>query len=94
MNNLYSQKTINANDLFDGFFLDNLTLYLYCFDLLPSLSFIDHLDGEKAYEGFKEKFKELIANVHQYRKYKRKGKQCGFDRTMQSTRKLLALKVI
>jgi len=49
---------------------------------LPSLSFIGQINGEKAFEVFKERFKDLITYVHQYRWYKSKGKQYQFDTTV------------
>ncbi len=82
MDNLYNQKVINVNNVFDSHFLDTKTLYLHCFNSLPSVSFIKHVDGEKAFTAFKEKFNEVIENVHQYCWYKRKKKQYQFDKTV------------
>jgi hypothetical protein len=82
MNNQHQQRVINTNDLFDKRFLDTKILYLYCFNMLPSLSFIDQLDGEKAFGAFKDKFGERIEHIHQYRWYKQKQKKYQFDRTV------------
>ena len=82
MDNLYNQKVINVNNVFNDRFLDVKTLYLYCFNTLPSLSFISHVDGEKAYAAFREKYSQLIAHVHQYRWYKTKRKKYQFDKTV------------
>jgi hypothetical protein len=73
---------INANNLFGDRFLDTKTLYLYCFNGLPSLSYIGQINGEKAFEVFKENFKDLIDYVHQYRWYKKKTKEYQFDTTV------------
>ena len=75
MDNLFNQKVINTNNLFDDTFLDTKILYLYCFNGLPCLNFINNVDGEKAFAMFKEKFQHLISNVHQYKWYKRKKKK-------------------
>jgi len=82
MDNLYSQKVINANNVFDGYFLDAKTLYLYCFNQLPSVSFINGIDAEKAFAGFKEKFGSRIVRIHQYQWYKHKRKRYQFDKTL------------
>ncbi len=66
MDNLYNQKVINANNVFGSYFLDAKTLYVFCFNSLPSLSFIGQVDGEKALAAFKEKFSGQIAKIHQY----------------------------
>lgn len=82
MDNLYNQKIINANNVFDDHFLDTKILYLYCFNMLPSLSFMNQVDGEKAFGVFKERYAGLIMNVHQYRWYKTKRKGYQFDKTV------------
>ena len=82
MDNLFNQKVINTNNLFDDTFLDTKILYLYCFNGLPCLNFINNVDGEKAFAMFKEKFQHLISNVHQYKWYKRQKKKYQFDKTV------------
>ncbi|GGB12961.1 AAA family ATPase [Puia dinghuensis] len=82
MDNLYNQRVINANNLFGDQFLDAKTLYLYCFNQLPSVNYINWIDGEKAYVAFKEKFASRIVRIHQYRWYKHKKKQYQFDITL------------
>lgn len=82
MENLYNQKVINANTLFDDTFLDAKMLYLYCFNRLPSMNYISKVNGEKAYAVFKEKFADKINHIHQYKWYKQKKKKYQFDRTV------------
>jgi ATPase family associated with various cellular activities (AAA) len=82
MDNLYTQKVINTNNMFDSDFLDTKILFLHCFNLLPSIHFINNVDGEKAFAVFKEKFSDQIDRIHQYRWYKRKGKKYQFDKTV------------
>lgn len=50
--------------------------------MLPSLSFMNQVDGEKAFGVFKERYAGLIMNVHQYRWYKTKRKGYQFDKTV------------
>jgi hypothetical protein len=79
---LSNQKIINANNVFDDRFLETKTLYLYWFNSLPCLNFVNHVDGEKAFAVFKEKYQPFIQHVHQYRWYKRKTKKYQFDKTV------------
>ena len=82
MGNIEQQKVINMNKVFDGRYLDSNTLYLYHFNELPSLHFRNHIDGEKAFEAFKEKFGSRIMNTHQYRWFNHRKKKFQFDTTI------------
>jgi hypothetical protein len=82
MENLNNNKIIDANQVFDNRFMETKTLYLYHFQTLPNVNFINRIDGEKAFEAFAEKFSALIENVHTYRWYKHENKKFQFDRTV------------
>jgi ATPase family associated with various cellular activities (AAA) len=82
VDNLYTQKVINTNSVFAENFLDAKALYLHCFNRLPSIHYMNQVDGEKAFALFKEKYADLIQRIHQYRWYKRKGKKYQFDKTL------------
>lgn len=86
MDNLYNQKVLNTNNLFDDRFLDTKNLYLYWFNKLPSLSFINRIDGEKAFNQFKEQYAGLILHIHKYRWYKTNKKKYQFDKTVMVLR--------
>ena len=81
MNTLDNQKMIDANAVFDTRFLNSKSLYLYRFNQLPSLHFINSIEGEKAYKAFKETFADLIVSEYQYRWYQKKKKRFHFDET-------------
>lgn len=82
MNNLYDGKVIDANKLFDDYFLEVNTLYLYYYNQLPSVAYMGGIDGEKAYRVFKEKFGGLIKEVHEHTWYKQPKKSFQFDKTV------------
>jgi hypothetical protein len=82
MDNLFNQKVISANNVFSDNYLDTKILYLYCFNNLPSINFMNRVDGEKAFTAFKERYQEMIQHIHQYRWYKRKGNKYQFDKTV------------
>lgn len=72
---------MDANAVFDKHFLNSKSLYLYRFNNLPSLHFINNIEGAKAYEAFKEAFADLIVSEYQYRWYEKKKKKYQFDET-------------
>lgn len=72
---------IDANAVFDKRFLNSKSLYLYRFNQLPSMHFINSIEGAKAYKAFKETFADLIVSEYQYRWYEKKKKQFQFDET-------------
>lgn len=82
MDNTTTQKTISADSVFGRRFLNSKSLYLYCFNALPSVHFIGNMAGEKAYTAFKEKYASLVRSEHQIRCYDRKRKAYEFDETI------------
>ena len=82
MDNSDQQKVINMNKLFDDHFLDPKIVYLYHFNELPSLHFRNHINGEKAFYAFKDKFSERIVKTHQYRWFSPRKKNFNFDTTV------------
>jgi len=82
MDSLYNQTTLDAQNLFDDYFLNAKTLYLHAFNKLPDISHISQIDGEKAFEAFKEKFSDRIVRAHQYSWYHNRKKEYQFDSTI------------
>ncbi len=82
MDSLYNQKVINMNNVFGDHFLDTKILYLYCFNSLPCVNYINQVDGEKVFATFRERYADQISKVLSYSWYKRKKKHYQFDRTI------------
>ena len=82
MDNLQHSKTMDANSVFGRRFLNSKSLYLYHFGKLPSIHFIGSLEGEKAYQAFRETFAHLIVSEYQYRWFDRQKKKYRFDETI------------
>ena len=68
--------------LFYGRYLDSKSFYLALHNIIPSISFIDPLEGEKAYQAFAQAYEHTIEHVHTYEWYKREKKKYQFDRTL------------
>ncbi len=77
-----TQKTINANAVINGSFIDAKSLFLYLFQVFPSVRFINHFDGEKAFPVIMEKYEKHIENIYTNRCYERKKKKFEFDTTL------------
>jgi hypothetical protein len=76
------QMIINANSVFASHYLDSKALYMYAFKTVPCVSFVNHIDGEKAFDAVKEKYGTMILSVHRYRSYNRKDTHADFDDTL------------
>lgn len=77
-----TQKIINANSVFDNRFIDSKAFYMYCFQTIPSISFMNKIDGQKAFEAFIEKYSDSITDIHSYRWYGSKRKLYIFSKTI------------
>jgi hypothetical protein len=82
MDNLDNQRTIDASSVLEEHFMKSKSLYLYHFNQLPNVHFISNIEGEKAYEAFKEAFADKIVSEYQYRWYDKKRKQYQFAETL------------
>ncbi len=75
------QNIFNASSIFDNGFLCGKALYLYCFNIIPSVNYIGNIDGEKAFHAIKEKFASIVKSVHAYRYHDDKNRKTGFNET-------------
>lgn len=82
MSTIHGGQTRNNINLFDGRFLSARNLYMHYFNALPNVAFINSVDGEKAYNAFKEKHVALIQQEHQYNWFEHKKKKFVFDKVM------------
>ncbi len=82
MDNFYNRNVRDVNHVFDNLFIEVKALYLQHFNTLPSLNFVNRIDGEKAFTAFYGKFASYILHVHKYRWYKHERKKFEFDRTV------------
>ena len=82
MDNLYNQTTLDADSLFDDYFLNAKAIYLQAFNKLPDIYHIGQIDGEKAFDTLKEKFADRIIRVYQYRWYHQRKKEYQFGSTI------------
>jgi hypothetical protein len=76
------QKIINSNSIFSNAYLDSKALYMYCFNTIPCISFINQINGEKAFESVKVKYAAMVQSIHNSRYNERMKKKMMFDETV------------
>jgi hypothetical protein len=81
MDNLNNQKVISLNSTFSTNYLDAKHLYLYRFGKLPSVAFINYVDGEKAFDAFVNTYRHEIEDIYQSKWYDKRIKTYHFDTT-------------
>ena len=82
MKNGTTQRMFDFNSVLGRRFLNNKSLYLDLFDKVPSLQFIGNIEGEKAYDAFKDQFADLIESEYQYRWFEKENRRFHFDETV------------
>jgi energy-coupling factor transporter ATP-binding protein EcfA2 len=82
MDNVIGQRITNTNSVFGRYYIDSKAMYMYCFGGIPSICWVDNIEGEKAFAAFREKYEGLIDAVYTYRNYYRKQKKANFDDTV------------
>ncbi len=82
MDNLFQQKVIHANNLFDDTYISSKLLFLHLFNALPGMTTVREIQGEKAFQTVKSAFGEWIEQIMRSETYSRGGKEKSFDRTL------------
>lgn len=82
MENISLQRFPNIDALFDGSYINTRALYMLHNHTLPQVAYISRLDGEKAFNAFKDKYGEMIDHVYVYNWVRRKGNKFMYDRNL------------
>jgi energy-coupling factor transporter ATP-binding protein EcfA2 len=77
----FQQKNFSAHSIFNNNFMCGKTLFMYCFNALPSSAYVGGTDGEKAFNSISEKYGALIKSVHGYRYHNAREGKCNFNET-------------
>ena len=82
MENLFQQRVINANNLFDDTYIAAKALYLHKYNALPCITLVRDIQGVKAFDAIREQFGDWIEAVHLSNIYRNAGRQKDFGRTL------------
>ena len=93
MKKLMDQKVLNTNGLFDGRYIEAVTLYMHEFGNMPSTLFISQLDGEKAFTHLKEILQPDIKNMQERHWYKRQKRKFQFDRVVMILKENIIIEI-
>jgi hypothetical protein len=82
MENLFQQKVIHANNLFDTTYISSKLLFLHLFNALPGMTTVRDIQGEKAFGVVKTAFGNWIEQILKSEAFSNGGKEKSFDRTL------------
>ena len=66
------EKVIDTNSIYSKWFLESKSLFMYCFNVIPCITFVDDVEGKKAYHEFRAKYAEMISSVYEYKEQEAK----------------------
>jgi hypothetical protein len=81
MDNLYNQKVLDINNVFDNTLLDGKSFYAYLFNTVPNVHYTGGVDGEKACKAIIAKYGADVVRTHQYTWFKNKRNMQKFYNT-------------
>lgn len=79
---LWAKKIANANNLFNGHFIDVKSFYVMQFNKVPCVSFIGDMDVTKCYALVKEKYDAVITSTYQHNYFDHDAKTIFFNNTV------------
>lgn len=82
MENLFQQKVLHANNLFDNTYISSKLLFLHLFNVLPGMTRVHYIQGEKAFDIVKGSFENWIEQILKSETFSNGGKDKSFDRTL------------
>lgn len=82
METILTNNKMDSSYLFDDTYINSKNLYLQLFGKIPQLNYINRIDGEKSFNVIKEKYKDEIIDILQYKWYRHEMKTYQFDQTV------------
>ena len=82
MDNILSQKIIDANSIFENSFLESKAYYMYVYQKVPCITWIDNVNSQKILQHIKKEYAGAIMGIFQYSKYNRKKKKPLYSTTI------------
>jgi len=76
------QKIMAANSIFQNSFLDCKAYYMYMYQQVPCITWVDQINTEKVLKHIRTEYADAITGIFQYSKYSRKKKKSLYDKTI------------
>lgn len=80
--NLFRKKVSSINQLFGNQYIDEKALFLYHFDQLPNISYINGIDSDKAYALIRSRDAAHVIDVLQHSRYNTDARKLQFNVTL------------
>ncbi|MEP7373373.1 MAG: AAA family ATPase [Chitinophagaceae bacterium] len=76
------QKIMAANSIFQNSFLDCKAYYMYAYQQVPCITWVDQVNTEKVLKHIRTEYEDAITGIFQYSKYDRKKKKPLYSTTI------------
>src|SRR5688572_8720426 len=76
------QKIMEANSIFQNSFLDCKAYYMYAYQQVPCITWVDRVNTEKVLKYIRTEYEGAIMGIFQYSKYNRKKKKSMYSTTI------------
>ncbi len=76
------QKIMEANSIFQNSFLDCKAYYMYSYQQVPCITWVDQVNTDKVLKHIKEEYADAITGIFQFSKYDRKKKKSLYITTI------------
>ena len=76
------QKIIAANSIFQNSFLDCKAYYMYAYQQVPCITWVDQVNTDKVLKHIKAEYADAITGIFQFSKYDRKKKKSLYSTTI------------
>ena len=76
------QKIMDANSIFQNSFLDCKAYYMYAYQQVPCITWVDQVNTDKVLKHIKTEYADAITGIFQNSKYNRKKKKSQYSTTI------------
>ena len=76
------QKIMAADSIFQNSFLDCKAYYMYAYQQVPCITWVDQVNPAKVLKHIKTEYADAITGIFQYSKYNRKKKKTLYSTTI------------
>lgn len=75
-------KITDINNLFSNNFIESKAFFMYCFNSVPCINYIDKINTDKVFKYIREEYGAAITGIFQYSRYNWSKKISQYDTTM------------
>lgn len=76
------QKIVDANSIFENSFLNSKAFYMYAYQQVPCITWVDKVNTEKVLKHIKTEYGDAVSGIYQYSRYERKKRVSQYSTTI------------